>query len=178
MSEPVERTIRVQRIYDGQVVGLRVEEVELPSGRRTIREIVEHRGAVGIVPVTQHGDVLLVRQYRKAVDQWLVEIPAGTIEPGEEIEACLERELAEEVGVRAGRYKKLVTFFPSPGFLTEVLHIYLAMDLTPHVVDREEEELQVIQVPLAQAKEMVHRGEIKDAKSIIGILLAADLVGA
>jgi len=172
-----EKTLNVRRVYDGQVVGLRVEEVELSSGRRAIREIVEHRGAVGIVPLTREGEVLLVRQYRKAVDQWLVEIPAGTIEPGEEVEACLERELAEEVGVRAGRYEKITSFFPSPGFLTEVLHIYLATDLTPYELEREEEDLHILRVPLAQAKEMVRRGEIKDAKSIIGILLAAEHVG-
>jgi len=177
VGEAPEKTLSVRRVYDGQVVGLRVEEVELSSGRRAIREIVEHRGAVGIVPLTREGEVLLVRQYRKAVDEWLVEIPAGTIEPGEEVEACLERELAEEVGVRAGRYEKIVSFFPSPGFLTEVLHIYLATDLTPYELEREEEDLHVLRVPLAQATEMVRRGEIKDAKSIIGILLAAEHVG-
>src|SRR5688572_7081246 len=90
-----ERPLATRRVYEGRIVALRVEEVELPSGRRAVREIVEHRGAVAIVPLVG-GDVLLVRQFRAAVGRTLLEVPAGTMEPGESVEACLQRELAEE----------------------------------------------------------------------------------
>ncbi len=165
-----ERALGSRRIYDGRVVSLRVDEVELPSGRRAEREIVEHRGAVAVVPVID-GDVLLVRQHRTAVGRALLEIPAGTIEPGEMVEACLQRELAEEIGMRAGRVEHLVTFYPSPGFLTEAVHLYVAHDLSPHRLEAEEEDLAVVRVPLARARSLVADGEIVDAKSIIGLLL-------
>lgn len=188
-----ERMVHSRRVYEGRVVALRVDEVELPSGRHAVREIVEHRGAVAIVPL-RDGDVLLVRQFRTAVGRELLEIPAGTIEPGEGVEACLQRELAEEVGMRAGRFEHLLTFFPSPGFLTEAVHLYLAGDLVPHRsldkapinpdpfdlaqrgqrrLDAEEEDLRVVRMPLMEAKALVAKGELMDAKSIIGILLTA-----
>lgn len=167
-----ERFLSSQRIYQGQVVSLRVDEVALPSGRRATREIVEHRGAVAVVPVID-GDVLLVRQYRAAVGRALLEIPAGTMEPNETVEACLQRELAEEVGMRAGHVDQLVTFYPSPGFLTEVVHVFVAADLTPHRLAAEEEDLSIVRVPLTQAQEMARTGEIRDAKSILGLLLAS-----
>ncbi len=171
-----ERPIHSTRIYAGRVVGLRVDEVKLPSGHTSDREIVEHRGAVGIVPLTPVGDVLLVRQFRSAVDRTLLEIPAGTIEPGENVETCLQRELAEEIGMQAGRLEPLISFFPSPGFLTEEVHVYLARELSPHQLQAEEEDLTVVRMPLGEARELVARGEIRDAKSIIGILLAAERV--
>lgn len=162
-----------RRVYDGRVVSLRVDEVALPSGRTASREIVEHRGAVAVVPLTADGEVLLVRQYRGATGGALVEIPAGTLEPGEDPEAALHRELAEEIGMRASHIERLLAFFPSPGFLTEVVHLYLARGLTPHRQEAEEEDLEVLRVSLPEARAMVERGEIRDAKSIIGILLAA-----
>lgn len=165
-----ERPLASRRIYDGRVVNLRVDDVVLPSGRRAVREIVEHRGAVAALPVID-GDVLLVRQYRTAVGRTLLEIPAGTVEPGEGVEACLQRELSEEVGMRAGRVDHLATFYPSPGFLTEAVHVYVATDLTPHRLEAEEEDLSVVRMPLTRAQTMVAEGEIVDAKSIIGLLL-------
>lgn len=160
------------RVYEGRVVSVRVEEVRLPDGRRSSREIVEHRGAVAAVPLVD-GDVLLVRQHRPAVGRALLEIPAGTLEPGESPEACLQRELAEEIGMRAGRLQHLVSFFPSPGFLTETVHVYLATDLTPHRLSGEEEDLEVVRMPLAAAQALVRSGEIVDSKSIIGLLWLA-----
>lgn len=168
-----ERPLSTRRVYEGRVVTLRVDEVALPSGRRAVREIVEHRGAVAIIPRIGD-DVLLVRQFRAAVGRALLEIPAGTIEPGETVDACLQRELAEEVGMRAGRCEHLLTFFPSPGFLTEAVHIYVAGDLVPHRLQGEEEDLEVVRLPLRQARARIQRGEIVDAKSIIGLLLVSD----
>ncbi len=161
-----------RRVYEGHIVNLRVDEVELPSGRRALREIVEHRGAVAVVPVIDK-DVVLVRQFRGAADRVLLEIPAGTMEPGETAEACLQRELAEEIGMRAGQVDHVLTFYPSPGFLTEVVHVYVARALTPQRLQAEEEDLAVVRVPLAQARALVLAGEIVDAKSIIGLLLAS-----
>ncbi|HEV8353927.1 MAG TPA: NUDIX hydrolase [bacterium] len=168
-----ERTIRSTRVYDGRLVALRVDEVELPSGKTAVREIVEHRGAVAIIPLLPSGDVVLVRQYRAPAGRRLLEIPAGTIEPGEPVAACASRELAEEVGLRAERWQPLGAILPSPGFLTEVVHLFLAEDLSPHPVDAEEEEMEVVAVPLDEAVDLVTRGEICDAKSVAGILLAS-----
>jgi len=168
-----ERTIRSTRVYDGRVVALRVDEVELPSGRTAVREIVEHRGAVAIVPRLPSGDVLLVRQYRAPAGRRLLEIPAGTIEPGEPPEVCASRELAEEIGMRAERWQPLGAIFPSPAFLTEVVHLFLAEKLSPHPVEAEEEEMEVVAVPFGEAVALVTRGEICDAKSVAGILLAS-----
>jgi ADP-ribose pyrophosphatase len=168
-----ERILRTTRIYDGRVVSLRVDEVALPSGRTGVREIVEHRGAVAVVAMAEDGHVYLVRQYRGAAGTELLEIPAGTIEPGEAVDAALDRELAEEIGLRGRRYERLVSFYPSPGILTEVVHLFLAADLVPHRLEAEEEDLTVVRMPLAQAVAAVVSGEIQDAKSIIGLLLAA-----
>lgn len=170
MAETVRRTTR---IYDGRVVSLRVDEVVLPSGRSGLREIVEHRGAVAVVPLTDGGEVILVRQYRGATGGELLEIPAGTLEPGEEIDAALDRELAEEIGMRGRRYRRLLAFYPSPGFLTEVVHLFLATDLEPCALEAEEEDLTVVRLPLAEAVALVESGEIRDAKSIIGLLVVA-----
>lgn len=168
-----ERVVRTRRLYDGRVVSLRVDDVALPGGRTAHREIVEHRGAVAVVPVAG-GDVLLVRQYRLAAGGSLLEIPAGTLEPDEQPEQALHRELAEEIGMRATHLTRLAAFYPSPGFLTEVVHLYLATGLRRHRGQAEEDEnLEVVRVPLPQARTMVERGEIRDAKSIIGLLMAA-----
>ncbi|MDR5683529.1 MAG: NUDIX hydrolase [Armatimonadota bacterium] len=170
----MERPIRSRTVFEGRVVRVRVEEVALPSGRTATREIVEHRGAVAMVPLTPAGEVLMVRQYRRALDAWLLELPAGTIEPGEDVTECLQRELAEEVGMQAGRIEHLITFFPSPGFLTERVHVYACTDLRPHRLAAEEEGLEVVPLPLAEARSRVDSGEIQDAKSVIGILLVAE----
>lgn len=152
-------------------MNLRVDDVELPSGHRQVREIVEHRGAVAVVPLIED-DVFLVRQFRRAAGRTLLEIPAGSMEAGEEPEACLQRELAEEIGMQAGQVTHVVSFYPSPGFLTEVVHVYIARKLSSHRLDAEEEDLEVVRLPLARARTLVGQ-EIVDAKSIIGLLLAA-----
>lgn len=168
---PPERLLSSRRVYEGHVVTLRVDDVELPSGHRQVREIVEHRGAVAVVPLIDN-DVLLVRQFRRAAGRALLEIPAGSMEVGEEPEACLQRELAEEIGMRAGQVSHMVSFYPSPGFLTEVVHVYVAHKLSPHRLDAEEEDLEVVRLPLARARALVGQ-EIVDAKSIVGLLLAS-----
>jgi ADP-ribose pyrophosphatase len=172
-----EQLVRSQVVFSGRVVRVRLDEVRLQSGKLTTREVVEHRGAVGMVVFTPQDELLLVRQYRWALEGWTLEIPAGTLEAGEAPEACVQRELAEEVGVRARRVEHLLTFAPSPGFLTERLHLYLCTDLEPHALPREEEEMEVVRVPLPEARRLVERGEIWDAKSVIAVLLACERHG-
>lgn len=174
MSDP-ERTTASKRIFQGRVVNLRVDTVELESGRTSTREIVEHPGAVCMVPVDGEGRVLLVRQYRKAAGAWLLEIPAGTKDkPGESPEECAQRELTEECGQRAGRIERLGAFFSAPGFCTELLDCFLMTDLEPADGEAEFDELiSVERYPLAEAIELVMNGTIRDAKSVSGIMIAA-----
>lgn len=172
MKPEVQVTSR--RIFEGRVVNLRVDRVRLPDGRETEREVVEHRGAAVIVPLTDHDEVLMVRQFRYAVGEGLLEIPAGTLEPGEAPLACAVRELAEEVGAQAARWEPLAAFYPAPGVMTEVMHLFLATGLTEGPADSTpDEDLIVERVPLGQAVDMVRRGEIRDAKSLAGILFVA-----
>ncbi len=168
-----EPTVASRLVFRGRIATVRVDDVRLPSGRIGRREIVEHPGAAAIVAVTDDGDVVLVRQYRKTVESTLLEIPAGGLEPGETPLDCAQRELAEEAGLRAASMTPLVTFIPSPGILTETIAIYLARGLSPHVVPAlaEEEGLRVVRVPLARIPALINAGEIRDGKSLVGLLL-------
>lgn len=174
-----EPTVASRLVFRGRVAAVRVDDVRLPGGRIVRREVVEHPGAAAIVPVTGDGQVLMVRQYRKAVEAALLEIPAGTLEPGESPEHCAQRELAEEVGVRAGQLRPLVTYFPSPGVLTEAITLFLAQDLRPHRLpaDPGEEGLGVEQVPVDRVMALIDAGEIRDGKSLVGLLLALRALG-
>jgi len=160
-------------IYQGRVVNLSVDRVRLPNGRVSELEVIRHPGAVAVVPLTAEGEVLLVRQYRYAVDQWLLEVPAGKLDPGEAPESCAVREVEEEVGVRAGRLVPLGWIWTTPGFTDEKIWLFLARDLQPGRQDLESDEvLSVVSVPLAEALAKVERGEICDGKSICALLLA------
>jgi ADP-ribose pyrophosphatase len=170
----VEPTIASRVIYRGRIATLRVDQVRLPGGRIGHREIVEHPGAAAIVAVTDDDQVVLVRQYRKTVERTLLEIPAGTLEPGESALQCAHRELAEETGLRAESVTPLLTMVPSPGILTESITIFLARGLHPTSgsLDAEEEGLRSLRVPLAQIRALIDAGEIIDAKSLVGLLVA------
>jgi ADP-ribose pyrophosphatase len=150
---------------------------EGPGGERFERDIVHHPGAVVVVPLTSAGTVLMVRQYRAAVDAELLELPAGKRDvQGETTEVTAARELAEEVGRQAGRLELLARFYNSPGFTDELSWLYLAQDLTPVPDDRqgaEEQHMTVEEVPLAAAAGLIKTGEIIDAKSIVGLALTA-----
>ena len=178
MSDAPERIIRSQEIYQGRIVRFRLDTVELPDGSVTIREIIQTPGAVVIVPLTQDGQVRMVRQYRSAVGDYLLELPAGTLEPGEPPEQAALRELAEETGDRAAHWQRLTGFYTVPGICNEYLHLFLAIDLTPGEMDLEFDELiEVVTLPLGEALAMAERGEIRDAKTIIGLMMAARLQG-
>jgi ADP-ribose pyrophosphatase len=174
-----ERTLDSERIYQGKIVGLRVDTVELPSGGTTKREIVEHAACTAIVALDSGDNVLLVRQYRKAVEKFLLEIPAGLLEQGEELLGCAQRELEEETGFSAGRWEKLGSFYSSPGFCTEDMHLYLATGLSPAKREADDDEdIELVRTPLADIPELIASGEIIDAKSVAGLLMALRKVQA
>lgn len=147
--------------------------MELPSGRKTKREIVEHGGVAAIVVIDSENNVLLVRQYRKPVERVLLEIPAGGMEPGEDALVCARRELEEETGFSAERWEELGFFYTSPGFCTEQMHLYLATELRPakNAAD-DDENIELVRVPLTSVPELIASGEVCDAKSIAGLLIA------
>lgn len=170
MHELIER----KTIFEGHVIKLYLDQVKLPNGKPAEREVVLHGGAVGIVPLDADGCITLVRQYRHATGEYLLEIPAGKLDPGESPESCAVRELIEEVGLAAGRWIKLSEFYTSPGFSNEVLHLYLALDLEPREAAPEEDEfLEVERMSLEDALEAVRKLEIRDSKTVAGIALTA-----
>lgn len=168
---PEEKTVSSKRIYDGRVVSLRVDTIEAPGGRRTTREIVEHAECVAIVALDADGNVILVRQFRKAVGKPLLEIPAGGVDPGENPEDCVRREMQEETGFYPQKVEKLGGFYAAPGYCTEYLHLYLATDLKPgRLIAEDTEEIEVVRMPLKRALGLVKSGEVCDGKSIAGLL--------
>ena len=166
-----EKKVSSETVYKGKILNLRVDDVELPNGKITKREVVEHAGAVAVVPVNEKNELLLVRQYRYPVGKVLLEVPAGKLEKGEDPEACAVRELAEETGCRAKDMKLLFSFYSTPGFSNEKMYVYLARGLTYLGEHPDEDEfIEASPVPLQAALDLIDRGEICDAKSIIGIL--------
>ena len=173
-----EKITHTESIYSGRVVKLVVHDVELPDGKSSKRELVQHPGAVAVVALDAEQNVLLVRQYRIAADQILLEIPAGTLNPGEDPEACAVRELQEETGYRPGQIEKIGGIFVAPGYTTEFIHLYLASDLIDSKLAQDEDEfLEVERLPLAEALKWVEQGDIIDGKSISALLLVARRLG-
>jgi ADP-ribose pyrophosphatase len=173
----LEQRISSRRIYDGRILNFRVDEVKIENGKLTSREIVEHRGAAAIVPILEGSEVILVRQYRYAVSTELLEIPAGTLEPGEQAEDCAKRELEEETGYTCQVISKVLECFVAPGYSTEKIHIYLAKGLTKTRPRTEEDEkITVESFPFEAALDKIRSGEIQDAKTIAGLHAAAQLL--
>ncbi|HEX5591397.1 MAG TPA: NUDIX hydrolase [Candidatus Limnocylindrales bacterium] len=172
-------------MYRGHYLDVRVDDITTPDGRRSTRDIVGHPGAVAIVALDPEDRVLMVRQFRLAAGRTLLEIPAGTLNRAddgtlEDPDLAARRELEEETGYRAGSWEHLAAFWTAPGFATELMHLYLAGDLVPaHGDDRvgpdEDERLELEHVPWAEAVAMAERGEIADAKSLVGLLRVARL---
>jgi len=159
------------QVYSGRVVGLSVETIILPGGREATREVVQHPGAVVVVPMLSPLEVVLIRQFRYCIKSELWEIPAGTIEKGEKPLACAERELIEETGYRAGRIEPIGGFFTSPGFCDEYLHLFLATQLEPCESEPDsDEQIEVHVMSLEDALSRIETGEIVDAKTIVGLV--------
>lgn len=167
----LEKTIDTKRIFEGRIINLRVDSVLLPNGREAEREVIEHGGAVCIVPMEEDGTVYMVRQFRYPFNEEMLEIPAGKTEPGELVSDTANRELEEEVGMRAGELIYLGEFRPSVAYLTEIIHIYLAKGLrkTQQHLD-EDEFLNVEKYPLDSLIQMILENQITDGKTRAALL--------
>ena len=165
-----EKTLSSRLIYQGRVVSLRVDKVHVTDGETT-REIVEHANCVAIIAIDTLDNVLLVRQFRKPVERSLLEIPAGSIDPSEDPEAAVGRELREETGYMPAKSERLGGFFSAPGVFTEYMYIYLATELTYSPLKAEDTaSIELIRMPVGRIRELISSGEIIDAKSIAGLL--------
>jgi len=174
-SSGLDETVLERKIvYEGSIFKVEKRSVELPDGRVANRDIVINPGASAIVAVDEDMRVLMVRQFRQTAGRVLLEIPAGKLDPGETPEACALRELSEETGFTAANITKLFGLLVSPGFATQMEHIYLATGLSELAGEKDEDEfIELVRIPLADAADMVMRGEIDDAKTAVGILAAA-----
>jgi ADP-ribose pyrophosphatase len=171
MSDEHARTTAHRRVYDGHVLDLDVDDVEEPGGVRGRREVVRHRGSVAMLPVDADGRVLLVRQYRYAVASYVWELPAGRLDAGETPEEGARRELVEEAGLEAGRVEPVLSFFTTPGFCDEVIHVFRATDLrTVSARPEEDERIELTWFTLEDALAMIDRGAIKEGKTLIALL--------
>lgn len=167
-----EKCLTSESIFNGRIIKVQRDTVLLPDGRTATREVVRHPGAVGIVGLIE-GKVLLVRQFRYPLGKETLEIPAGKIDPGEDPEVCAIRELREETGYE-GDLTYLGVFNTSPGFADEIIYLYQANHLRWSPLQADDDEfIGLSEVPLAEAVEMIDRGEIQDAKTVIGLLLLA-----
>ena len=181
MSAPereLPKILNSQKVFEGRVFNVTVDTIN--EGELTYqREVVHHPGSAVIVPLFDDGTVALVRQYRHPAVRYLLEVPAGTLAQGERPEIGAARELKEELGLVAARLEKLSEFFVSPGFCEEKMWIYLATELSEGQQALEDDEvIDVVRLPIADALEMITTGEIQDAKTIIGLMLTAPRAGA
>jgi len=173
----MEETTETQRIYEGRIINVRVDTVRLPSGRESKREVIEHKGAVCIVPVQDDGRVLLVRQFRKPAEESLLEVPAGGLEEGESPEQCAARELMEECGFRPGKLVPLYQAFLAPGYSTEMMYAFLATELSPEKMQADDDEsIEVESFSLHQLEAMIDSFQIRDAKTVAAIGCARRLL--
>jgi ADP-ribose pyrophosphatase len=169
-----EKTLDSKRIHEGRIINLRVDKVTVVSGTST-REIVEHNGGSVIAAVTDDNKIIMVKQFRKPMESPILEVPAGKLDGDEDPADAALRELSEETGYTAGKLEKLTEFYPSVGYTTEVLHIYLATDLKPGVCHPDENEvLEVMEMDLEEVYRMVMDGRIHDGKTIAAVMMARD----
>ena len=173
MKKFEEKSLQSTPIYNGKVISLKVDDVLLPNGNESKREIVNHPGAVAIIAITAEGKLVLVEQYRKALERSIIEIPAGKLEPGESPAITARRELEEETGYGCRELKYLQTFATSPGFADEVIHLFVAQDLykIEEKADLDEDEfVELLEVTVEEAEEMVKEQKIFDAKTAFAVL--------
>lgn len=166
-------TIKSDTVYQGKAFDVHRDQVLLPDGKITNLDVVSHPGAVTLVPVDSQGRILFVRQYRHAVGKMLLELPAGTLDPGEQPNICALREVREETGMSAAKLEHIGEFFLAPGYSTEFMYIYLATGLQPDPLPGDEDEFITVE-PMAidDVPELISQGKIRDAKSLAALLLA------
>ncbi len=175
MKKFEEKTIETESIYNGKVISLQVDDVELPDGKTSKRELVKHPGAVAILALTQEDKIVMVEQYRKPLERSLIEIPAGKLEPGEEPKQTAMRELEEETGYKTDDLKFVTSFATSPGFADEVIHIYLAKNIekAENKLEGDDDEfVELIEVTVEEAEQFEKEERIWDAKTAYAVLYA------
>ncbi len=166
-----EKTLSSKVVYSGRAVKLRVDTIEMPDGRQTTREVVERSDCIAVVPIDADDNVLLVRQYRTAVEKELLEIPAGGIDPGEDPETAVRREMREETGYLPQKLEGLGGFYIAPGYSSEYMYLYLVTDLVPSPLHAEDTEgIELVRMPVDKVLGLVTSSKIGDAKSIAGLL--------
>ena len=167
------KIVKTDYLYKGKILSLRVDEVLLPNGEESRREIVEHGGVVAIVPFVNESEVILIKQYRHAIEEDILEIPAGLLEQSEDIYSCAARELTEETGFKAAKLEKLTEYYPAPEFSNQMTYIFKATSLKEVGAKLDEDEfLEVVTIDLDEAIKLIWEGRIRDSKTIIGLLLA------
>lgn len=166
-------TINNETVYRGKAFNVRCDQVRLPNGKVTSLDIIEHPGAVTLIPIDSQNQLIFVRQYRHAAGKDLLELPAGTLDEGEMPEECAYREIREEIGLSAGKLSKVGEFFLAPGYSTEYMYVYLATYLHPDPLQGDDEEfISVEYIPLNKIPEIISQGMIEDAKSLAALFLA------
>ena len=165
--------INQETVFSGRIIEARVDTVLMPDGKQITREVVQHPGAVAIIPIDKEDNVLLVRQYRYPAGQSLLELPAGVVEAGESPDDTAQRELQEEIGYATRDLRALGGVYSSPGFCTEFLYLYIARDLVPSKLPADDDEdISVETIPMSRVDRLIRLGEIQDAKSVAGLLMA------
>lgn len=168
-----EKRIASTRVFEGRVIKVRVDDVALPTGKRVTREVIEHPGAVAVIAIRKDRSVVMVRQYRHAAGKVLLEIPAGKLDKNEDPDSCASRELVEETGYKAAVIRKLASVYTTPGFTDEIIHIYLAEDLSQAEQNTDEDEfIDIEYYSPEQLKELIKAGHIEDAKTMLGLFVA------
>ncbi|WP_010172968.1 NUDIX hydrolase [Bacillus coahuilensis] len=175
MKKNEEVTIQSETIFNGRVISLELHDVKLPNGRESKREIIKHPGAVAIIPFKEDGKIVMVEQYRKAMERNLLEIPAGKLEKGEAPEVTARRELEEETGYGCEKLKHIISFYTSPGFADELVHVYEATglyEIEDHLELDEDEFVELVEVTLEEAEEYIRTQRIFDAKTAFAVQYA------
>lgn len=173
MNSLTEKELSSKLVFDGNLLKVYSDKVELPNGKEAEREYIKHPGAVAVVPITEGGKIVLVRQYRYATGKALLEIPAGKLDKGEKPEECALRELEEETGYVAKKLQKLSSIYTTPGFTDEIIHLYIAENLTFAKQNLDEDEFLNVEIYTKdEVKKMIMDGRINDSKSMLALLLA------
>jgi len=172
-----EKTVSRKQVYNGNIINVERLTVTLPNGKEASRDVVLHPGASVVIPIGDDGSIYLVRQYRKPIEKVSLELPAGKLDPGEDPEVCARRELEEETGLTAGKFKHLISIHTTPGFSNEVLHLYAAAELKEGDAHTDEDEfLSTEKVKIEELINLILNHEITDAKTIIGAFLAEKIL--